>query len=151
MRILYMGTPDFAVGALKSLYDAGHEICGVFTLPDRAKGRGGKILFPPVKEMALELGLEVYQPVKVKDEEYVSIIKELNPELVVVAAFGQILSKEILDIPKYGCVNIHASLLPKHRGASPIQQAVIDGDKETGMPTRPSLWRWDRRQRLKMF
>ena len=133
MRILYMGTPDFAVGALKALYDAGHEICGVFTQPDRPKGRGGKVLFPPVKEMAVELGLDVYQPVKIKDEEYVNIIKELAPDLAVVAAFGQILSKEILDIPKYGCVNIHASLLPKHRGASPIQQAVIDGDSESGI------------------
>ncbi len=133
MRILYMGTPDFAAPALKSLYEAGHDIVGVFTQPDRPKGRGGKVLFPPVKEMALELGLDVYQPVKIKDEEYVNIIKELAPELVVVAAFGQILSKEILDIPRYGCVNIHASLLPKYRGASPIQQAVIDGDSESGI------------------
>ena len=133
MRIVYMGTPDFSVPALKALYERGHDIAGVVTQPDRPKGRSGKLSFSPVKEEALRLGLEVYQPVRIKDADSAAWLRSKEPELVVVAAFGQLLSKEILDIPKYGCINIHASLLPRLRGASPIQQAVINGDKETGI------------------
>lgn len=133
MRIVYMGTPDFSVPALTALYEYGHDIAGVVTQPDRPKGRKGKVSFPPVKEEALRLGLEVYQPVRIKDADSVEWLRSKEPELVVVAAFGQLLSKEILDIPKYGCINIHASLLPRLRGASPIQQAVIDGDCESGI------------------
>ncbi len=133
MRIVYMGTPDFSVPALTALYEYGHDIAGVVTQPDRPKGRKGKVSFPPVKEEALRLGLEVSQPVRIKDADSVAWLRSKEPELVVVAAFGQLLSKEILDIPKYGCINIHASLLPRLRGASPIQQAVIDGDCESGI------------------
>ena len=133
MRIVYMGTPDFSVPALTALYEYGHDIAGVVTQPDRPKGRNGKVSFPPVKEEALRLGIEVYQPVRIKDADSAAWLRSKEPELVVVAAFGQILSKEILDIPKYGCINIHASLLPRLRGASPIQQAVMDGDKESGI------------------
>lgn len=128
-----MGTPDFAVGALSSLIEAGHDIAGVVTQPDRPKGRGGKVTYPPVKEEALKHGIDILQPQKVKDEKSVSWIREKMPDLIVAAAFGQILSREILDIPKYGCINIHASLLPKYRGASPIQQAVIDGEAYSGI------------------
>ncbi len=133
MRIVYMGTPDFSVPALEALVNAGHEVVGVVTQPDKPKGRGGKVIYTPVKEKALEYGIEVFQPVKIKEADSVEWLRDKNPELIVVAAFGQILSKEILDMPKYGCINIHASLLPKLRGAAPIQQAVIDGDKESGV------------------
>lgn len=133
MRIIYMGTPDFAVSALIALIDAGHDIVGVVTQPDRPKGRGGKMVYPPVKEEALKHNIDIIQPVRVKEEESVSWIRQKSPELIVVAAFGQILSKEILDIPEYGCINIHASLLPKYRGASPVQQAVIDGEPYSGV------------------
>lgn len=130
-----MGTPDFAVGTLEAIVEAGHEVIGVFTQPDKPKGRGKAVLFPPVKETALKYGLEVYQPVKIREKEYVEVVKKLNPDIIIVVAFGQILPKEILDIPKYGCVNVHASLLPKYRGAAPIQWAVIDGEKESGVTT----------------
>lgn len=133
MRVVYMGTPDFAVAALKSISAAGHEIVGVFTQPDRQKGRGKKVLPSEVKVAAEELGLAIYQPEKLRDEESVATLKELDPEIIVVAAYGQILSEEILNLPKYGCINIHASLLPKYRGASPIEASIINGDEETGV------------------
>ena len=134
MRIVFMGTPDFAVGSLQALCESSkHEILAVVTQPDRPKGRGNKLLQTPVKEYALEQGLTVYQPQKVKIPEFVEILHDLQPELIVVAAFGQFLSKEILELPKYGCINVHASLLPKYRGAAPIQYAIIKGEKESGV------------------
>lgn len=134
MRIVFMGTPDFAVGSLQALCESGkHEILAVVTQPDRPKGRGNKLLQTPVKEYALAHGLTVYQPQKVKTPEFVELLHELQPELIVVAAFGQFLSKEILELPKYGCINVHASLLPKYRGAAPIQYAIIKGEKESGV------------------
>lgn len=134
MRIVFMGTPDFAVGSLQALCESGkHEILAVVTQPDRPKGRGNKLLQTPVKEYALAQGLTVYQPQKVKTPEFVELLHELQPELIVVAAFGQFLSKEILKLPKYGCINVHASLLPKYRGAAPIQYAIIKGEKESGV------------------
>ena len=129
-----MGTPDFAVGSLQALCESGkHEILAVVTQPDRPKGRGNKLLQTPVKEYALAQGLTVYQPQKVKTLEFVELLHGLQPELIVVAAFGQFLSKEILELPKYGCINVHASLLPKYRGAAPIQYAIIKGEKESGV------------------
>ncbi|CRZ34666.1 methionyl-tRNA formyltransferase [Herbinix hemicellulosilytica] len=133
MKVIFMGTPDFAVNTLREIVKAGHEVVGVVTQPDKAKGRGGKLCFPEVKEAALELNLPVYQPVKVKDPEFIQKVKDLKPDVIVVAAFGQILPKDILDIPPYGCINVHASLLPKYRGAAPIQAAIINGEKETGV------------------
>ena len=134
MRIVFMGTPDFAVGSLQALCENGkHEIIAVVTQPDRPKGRGNKLLQTPVKEYALAQGLTVYQPQKVKTPEFVALLHELQPELIVVAAFGQFLSKEILELPKYGCINVHASLQPKYRGAAPIQYAIIKGEKESGV------------------
>lgn len=134
MRIVFMGTPDFAVGSLQALCESGkHEILAVVTQPDRPKGRGNKLLQTPVKEYALAQGLTVYQPQKVKTPEFVELLHELQPELIVVAAFGQFLSKEILELPKYGCINVHASLLPKYRGAAPIQYAIIKGEKKSGV------------------
>ena len=134
MRIVFMGTPDFAVGSLQALCESGkHEIVGVVTQPDRPKGRGNKMLMTPVKEYALEQGLTVYQPQKVKTPEFVQTLRELQPELVVVAAFGQFLSREILELPPHGCINVHASLLPKYRGAAPIQYAIIKGEQESGV------------------
>ena len=134
MRIVFMGTPDFAVGSLQALCESGkHEILAVVTQPDRPKGRGNKLLQTPVKEYALAQGLTVYQPQKVKTPEFVELLHALQPELIVVAAFGQFLSKEILELPKYGCINVHASLLPKYRGAAPIQYAIIKGEKESGV------------------
>ena len=134
MRIVFMGTPDFAVGSLQALCESGkHEIVGVVTQPDRPKGRGNKLLMTPVKEYALSQGLEVYQPQKVKTEEFVQVLRELAPQLIVVAAFGQFLSREILQLPQYGCINVHASLLPKYRGAAPIQYAIIKGERESGV------------------
>ncbi len=135
MRIVFMGTPDFSVPALEALLEAGHEIAAVVTQPDKPKGRGGRVQMTPVKLKALEKNIPVYQPVKVKTPEFTQLLRELAPEVIVVIAFGQILSKEILDIPPFGCVNIHASLLPKYRGAAPIQWAVIDGEKESGVTT----------------
>lgn len=135
MRIVYMGTPDFSVPALKALVEAGHDVVAVVTQPDKPKGRGKEIQMPPVKEQALKFQIPVYQPVKARDPEFVKILSDLAPDVMVVAAFGQLLPKSILDIPKYGCVNIHASLLPKYRGASPIQYAVINGEKESGITT----------------
>ncbi len=133
MKIVFMGTPDFAVGALEALIEAGHEITAVVTQPDKAKGRSGQLQFPPVKECALRHNIPVFQPVRIKTEEAIAQLKEYPADIYVVAAFGQILSQEILDMPKYGCVNIHASLLPKYRGASPIQHVIIDGENKTGV------------------
>ena len=128
-----MGTPAFAVASLKRLVEDGHEICGVFTQPDKPKNRGMKMQFSPVKIAANEYGIPVYQPTKMRDGTALSIIKELSPELIVVVAYGRILPKDILDYPKYGCINIHGSLLPKYRGAAPIQHSVLCGDKITGV------------------
>ena len=133
MRIVFMGTPDFSVPALKAIIQAGHEVVAVITQPDKPKGRGKSVQFSPVKECAVQYEIPVFQPTKIKEEDNVSILKEYQADLFVVAAFGQILSKEILDMPKYGCINIHASLLPKYRGAAPIQWSIINGEKETGV------------------
>lgn len=133
MKIVYMGTPDFAVPALAALVDAGYEVAGVVTQPDKPKGRGKTLVPTPVKEEALKHGIPVYQPRKVREPEFVETLKEMEPDIIIVAAFGQIIPKEILDMPEFGCINIHASLLPKYRGAAPIQQAVINGDKEAGV------------------
>lgn len=133
MKVIFMGTPDFAVGALQAIIDAGHEVLLVVTQPDREKGRGKEVQFTPVKECAVKSGIEVFQPLKIKTPEAVAKLKEYDADIFVVAAFGQILSQEILDMPKYGCVNIHASLLPKYRGAAPIQWSILDGEKETGV------------------
>ncbi len=133
MKIIFMGTPDFSAGILESIIKAGHEVALVVTQPDRPKGRGGKTLMTPVKETALSYGVPVYQPQKIRNEEGVSRLSSVGADIAVVAAFGQILSQEILDIPPYGCINVHASLLPKYRGASPIQQAILNGDEKTGV------------------
>lgn len=136
MKIVFMGTPDFAVPTLEALVQGGHEVLAVVTQPDKPKGRGKAVLMTPVKEKALEYQIPVYQPVRIKkDEEFFEILKQLNPEAIVVTAFGQILPERILTLPKYGCFNVHASLLPKYRGAAPIQWAVINGDKESGVTT----------------
>ena len=133
MRILFMGTPDFAVASLKRLVEDGHEICGVFTQPDKPKNRGHKLTPSPVKEYALSQGLEVYQPLKMRDGEAFSIVEKLAPELIVVAAYGKILPEDILNFPQYGSINVHSSLLPKYRGAAPINWAILDGEEETGV------------------
>ena len=133
MRIVFMGTPEFAVPCLQKLIDLGHEVTGVFTQPDKPQGRKMILTPPPVKQLALENGLTVYQPVKMRDGTALEMIKEANPDLAIVVAYGKILPKEILDYPKYGCINIHASLLPKLRGAAPIQWSVINGCKTTGV------------------
>ena len=133
MKIVYMGTPDFAVPALAALVDAGYEVAGVVTQPDKPKGRGKTLVPTPVKEEALKHGIPVYQPRKVREPEFVETLKEIGPDIIIVAAFGQIIPKEILDMPEFGCINIHASLLPKYRGAAPIQQAVINGDEAAGI------------------
>ena len=133
MRILFMGTPDFAVTSLKRLVEDGHTICGVFTQPDKPKNRGHKMTFSPVKEYALSQQLDVYQPLKMRDGEALGIVESLAPELIVVAAYGKILPEEILQFPKYGSINVHSSLLPKYRGAAPINWAILDGETETGV------------------
>ncbi len=133
MKIVFMGTPDFAVGALEALIKAGHEITAVVTQPDKPKGRSDKLQPSPVKECALKYGITVLQPRRIKTPEAVSELRQYEADVYVVAAFGQILSQEILDIPKYGCLNIHASLLPKYRGASPIQHAIIAGEEKSGV------------------
>lgn len=135
MRIVFMGTPDFAVPCLQAVLDAGHEVCGVFTQPDKPKGRGYTLTPPPVKELAMQYGLPVYQPSSLRTGEAFEIIKELAPELIAVVAYGKILPKEILELPPLGCVNVHGSLLPKYRGAAPIQWAVLNGDAVTGVTT----------------
>lgn len=133
MKIVYMGTPDFAVPPLRALTEAGYEISAVITQPDKPKGRGKTLLPTPVKEEALKRGIPVYQPEKVRDRKCVEFLREIQPDLIVVAAFGQMIPGEILELPRFGCVNIHASLLPRYRGASPVQRAVMDGEKESGV------------------
>ncbi|MBP9996168.1 MAG: methionyl-tRNA formyltransferase [Lachnospiraceae bacterium] len=133
MRVIFMGTPDFATGALQAIIDAGHDVVLVVTQPDRQKGRGKEVQFPPVKECAIKNGIDVFQPDKIKSTESVEYLKKYEADIFVVAAFGQILSSEILNMPKYGCVNIHASLLPKYRGAAPIQWSILDGEEQTGV------------------
>jgi len=133
MKILFMGTPDFAATILKALSEAGHEITAVYTQPDKAKGRSGALVASPVKEYALSNNIKVYQPEKIKRPENVEELKAIEADVYVVAAYGQILSQEILDIPKYGCINVHGSLLPKYRGAAPIQRAIADGETVTGV------------------
>lgn len=133
MKIVFMGTPDYAVGALRSIIQAGHEVTAVLTQPDKPKGRGKEMQCSPVKECAEEFGIPVFQPVKIKAPEAVEILGTFEADIFVVAAFGQILSREILEMPKYGCINIHASLLPKYRGAAPIQWAILNGEKESGV------------------
>ncbi|MCF6461019.1 methionyl-tRNA formyltransferase [Clostridium sp. Cult3] len=133
LNIVFMGSPEFAVPSLESLHHKGHSISLVVTQKDRPKGRGKKLLPTPVKNKALELNLEVYQPDSINSLEGTNKIKELEPDCIVVVAFGQILKKDILNIPKYGCINVHASLLPKYRGAAPINWAIINGEKETGI------------------
>ena len=133
MRVVFMGTPDFAVGTLTALAEAGHEIVGVVSQPDKPKGRGKALMPTPVKEEALRLGLPVYQPRRVREEAFVETLRSLHPDVIVVAAFGQIIPESNLTLAPLGCVNVHASLLPKYRGAAPIQWAVIDGEKESGV------------------
>lgn len=134
MKIVFMGTPDFAVPVLAEIIKAGHEVGYVITQPDKAKNRGKKILFTPVKELALANGIVVLQPEKIKKSpETVELLQAYEPDIIVVVAYGQIIQKEVLDLPKYGCVNVHASLLPKLRGASPIQHAILQGEKKTGV------------------
>lgn len=136
MRIVFMGTPDFARESLEAVYHAGYEILAVVTNPDRPKGRGMKMMKSPVKELAEEKQLPIYQPLKVRNNvEFIEEIKALNPDVICVVAYGKILPKEILEIPKLGCINVHGSLLPKYRGAAPIQWAVLNGDKVTGITT----------------
>ena len=136
LKILFMGTPDFAQESLKSIYDAGFEIIGVVTNPDKPKGRGMKLAYSPVKEYALEKNLKIYQPIKIRNNtEFLDEIRALAPDVICVVAYGKILPKEILEIPKLGCINVHGSLLPKYRGAAPIQWAVLNGDKTTGITT----------------
>ncbi len=135
MRVLFMGTPEFAVPCLKRLIDMDLNIIGVYTQPDKPKGRGYQLTPTPVKELALQYNLPVFQPNSLKNDEEIENIKSLNPDIVIVVAYGKILPKALLDIPRLGCVNVHASLLPKYRGAGPIQWSVINGEKETGVTT----------------
>lgn len=135
MRILFMGTPDFASESLKALLKCGHDVVGVVTNPDKPKGRGHKMAFSPVKEVAIENNIDIYQPNSLKNGEMDDVLERLKPDAICVAAYGKILPKEILNFPKYGCINVHGSLLPKYRGAAPIQRAVIDGEKVTGITT----------------
>ena len=136
LKIVFMGTPDFAQKSLESIYNAGYKIEAVVTNPDRPKGRGMKMMFSPVKEFALEKGINVFQPEKIrKNQDFINSIKNLNPDVICVVAYGKILPKDILEIPKLGCINVHGSLLPKYRGAAPIQWAVLNGDSQTGITT----------------
>ena len=135
MRILFMGTPDFALFSLKALCESGREIIGVVTQPDKPRGRGYALTPPPVKVYALEAGIPVYQPATLKDESFASLLEELHPDAIVVVAYGKILPKNVLDYPKYGCVNVHGSLLPMYRGAAPMQRAIMEGNIETGITT----------------
>ncbi len=136
MNIVFMGTPDFARKSLEAIYKDNHNILAIVTNPDKQKGRGMKFVYSPVKEFAIENNIKIYQPEKVKkNEDFINEIKSLNPDVICVVAYGKILPKEILDIPKFGCINVHASLLPKYRGAAPIQWAIINGEKKTGITT----------------
>ena len=134
MRVVFMGTPDFSVPSLQALIDHGYEVIGVFTQPDRPKGRGGKVQMSPVKELALKQAIPVFQPLKIR-KDGVDDLRALAPDVCVTAAFGQILSQEVLDVPRMGTVNVHASLLPRHRGAAPVQWALLQGDRTTGVTT----------------
>lgn len=133
MRIVFMGTPDFAVQSLNALVAAGHDVAAVITQPDRPKGRGNKLAFPEVKTRALELGLPVHQPLKVKDESFLELLRGYAPDVIVVVAYGRILPESVLELPPYGCINVHGSLLPAYRGAAPIQRAVFDGCTQSGV------------------
>lgn len=135
MKVVFMGTPDFAVGTLEAVVGAGHEVAAVVTQPDKPKGRGGVMAMSPVKECALRHGLTVLQPLKARNPEFIDEIRAINPDVIVVVAFGQIIPSEIIHMPKYGCINVHASLLPKYRGASPIQWTVLDGCEYSGVTT----------------
>lgn len=135
MRVVFMGTPDFAVGTLEAIVEAGHEVVAVVTQPDKPKGRGGAMSMSAVKECAIKHGLTVLQPVKAREESFVEELRTYNPDVIVVVAFGQLLPDSILHMPEYGCINVHASLLPKYRGASPIQWAVLDGCEYSGVTT----------------
>ena len=136
MRVVFMGTPDFAVGTLKALIEAGHDVAAVVTQPDKPKGRGKELLMTPVKAEAVKAGIPVYQPEKIrKNEEFLSELKKINPDVIVVVAFGQLLPVSVLELPKYGCVNVHASLLPMYRGAAPLQWVIINGEKVSGVTT----------------
>lgn len=133
MKVIFMGTPDLAASVFEKLLDSKYNIIAAVTQPDRPKGRGKKLVYSPVKELALSYNIPILQPKRAKDEEFIEAIKEYKPDIIVVAAFGQILPKEILDLPQYGCINVHTSLLPKYRGASPIQWAIMNGDEVTGV------------------
>ena len=135
MKILFMGTPEFAVPSLRALVESGEEIVGVVTQPDKPKGRSYVLTPPPVKVFAMEKGLPIYQPKTLRDEEFATLLLELDPDMIVVVAFGKILPKNVLDYPKYGCINVHGSLLPAYRGAAPMQRAIIEGEKITGITT----------------
>lgn len=135
MKIVFMGTPEIATGCLQKIIDEKHEVIGVVTQPDKPQNRGKKLGMPPVKELALKYDIPVYQPLKAREESFIETIKELNPDVIVVVAFGQILPKAILDIPKLGCINVHVSLLPKYRGAAPINWVIINGEDKTGVTT----------------
>lgn len=135
MKVIFMGTPDFSVGTLKEIINAGHEVVLVVTQPDKPKGRGTKMQYTPVKEVALEYGIPVFQPKKIRDPESIEELRKYDADIMIVVAFGQIIPKEILEMVPYGCVNVHASLLPKYRGAAPIQWAVIDGEEVSGVTT----------------
>ena len=133
MNIVFMGTPDFSVPCLKRLIDDGHNVQAVFTQPDRPKGRGNHLAPPPVKELALQHGIPVYQPEKLRKSDALEILKEISPQLIIVVAYGQILPQSIIELPQFGCINIHASLLPRYRGAAPIQWCVLNGEKKSGV------------------
>ena len=135
MNVVFMGTPEFAVPSLKKLIDNNYDVCAVFTKPDKPQGRKMIITPPPVKVFAEEHGIDVYQPEKVKSEDTINLIQSLNPDIIIVVAYGKILPKQIIDMPKYGCINVHGSLLPKYRGAAPIQWSIINGDTVTGVTT----------------
>lgn len=135
MKVIFMGTPDFSVGTLEALIEAGHEVVLAVTQPDKPKGRGGKMQYPPVKETALEHGIPVFQPKKIRDPQAIAELEKYSADVMVVIAFGQILPKQILEMTPYGCINVHASLLPKYRGAAPIQWAVINGEEVSGVTT----------------
>ena len=134
-NVVFMGTPDFAVGTLEALINSKYEVSAVFTQPDKPKGRGKAVQMTPVKEVAMEHEIPVYQPVKIREEQWIEVLKDLAPDVIVVVAFGQIIPKAILELPKYGCINVHESLLPAYRGAAPIQWAVINGDEKSGVTT----------------
>jgi methionyl-tRNA formyltransferase len=133
MRTIFMGTPDFAAASLEALVKAGHDVVCAVSQPDAAKDRGKKIKYPPVKEKALEHGIRVLQPEKIRDDDVIEELRDMQPDIIVVAAYGKILPKQILDLPKYGCINVHASLLPKYRGSAPIQHAILNGEEVTGV------------------